>query len=97
MIQFGTLCVYIKINADLLTIIAVYVDDFFIFSNDVCEIDCLKLKLSCEFRLKDLGQARQILGMKVTRNKDAIILDQTDYINCVLNRFSMSDCKPAAH
>lgn len=72
-------CVYTKVNAGLLTIIDVYVDNFFIFSNDVCEIDCLKSKISCEFRLQDLGQAKQILGMKVTRNRDAIILDQTDY------------------
>lgn len=33
------------------------------------------------------------LGMNVTRRKDSIILDQSDYIKRLLTKFNMTDCK----
>lgn len=88
-------CVFIKNDNDSLTIIALYVDDFFIFSNDHIESENLKKELSNNFQLKDLGQAKQILGMNICidKVKNVITLDQTEYIDTLLLKFNMVDCK----
>jgi ATP-binding cassette subfamily B (MDR/TAP) protein 1 len=38
------------------------------------EIDKLKQQLSKQFEMKDLGAAKQILGMRIIRDKDKGIL-----------------------
>lgn len=68
---------------------------FFIFSNDIIEAQSLKKELSNNFQLKDLGEAKQILGMNICidRVKNVITLDQSLYIESLLTKFNMSDCK----
>lgn len=46
--------------------------------------------------MKDLGEARNLLGLRVTRDKQQgkIWLDQQAYIEEILERFNMKDCKP---
>lgn len=91
-------CVYVKSNGDSLTIVALYVDDFFVFSNFPEETSFLKSTLNSQFKLKDLGEARHCLGMNICRNHETgiITLDQTNYIDQILARFNMSNCKPAS-
>lgn len=89
-------CVFFKFKNDSRTIIALYVDDFFIFSNSYLETDSLKRKLSLNFKIKDLGTMKQCLGMKVTVNDKSITLDQEQYIDDLLLRFNMTDCKPVS-
>jgi hypothetical protein len=59
------------------------------------EITTLKAQLSSEFEMKDLGAAKKILGMNITRDRksDLLFLSQHDYINKVLHRFNMPDAK----
>ena len=54
----------------------------------------LRLKLA----MKDLGPARHILGMKISRNRDKrqLFLSQTDYIERVLEHFNMQSAKFAS-
>lgn len=87
-------CVYIKRQNKLMTIVAVYVDDFFIFSNDTVETKILKEKLSSRFKIKDLGEVKQCLGMRISidKSKGIITLDQQQYVNQLLKRFNMSEC-----
>ena len=33
------------------------------------EIDCLKLQLNREFEMKDLGEAKKILGIEIERDR----------------------------
>lgn len=84
-------CVYIR----NMVIIAVYVDDILIFYKNKKERDTVKNELKRKFEMKDLGKIDSFLGMKVNRLKEEISVDQSDYINMVLKRFGMSDCKPA--
>jgi len=88
-------CLFIKKDKNSLTLVALYVDDFFVFSNNVKEVECLKLKLGSEFDIKDLGEAKQCLGVKITRdhNNNVIYLDQESYVDQVLKNFGMDDCK----
>jgi ATP-binding cassette subfamily B (MDR/TAP) protein 1 len=48
--------------------------------------------------MKDLGAAKQILGMRIIRDKDKSILklSQIEYIKKVLSRFSMDNTKPVS-
>lgn len=89
---------FLKIKNDCKTIVALYVDDFFVFSNSDSETASLKKELSAKFRIKDLGEIKQCLGMRVAvdRDKGVITLDQEQYIDELLLRFNMKDCKPVS-
>lgn len=88
-------CMYTKMVENKKTIVTVYVDDFFIFSNDKKESENLKEVLSSQFQIKDLGQVKQCLGMNVKFNKleGSVTLDQESYIDTLLQKFNMTDCK----
>ena len=57
------------------------------------EIITLKKLFSSEFDMKDLGAAKKILGMEITRDRKSVLLflSQYNYINKVLQRFNMHD------
>lgn len=48
--------------------------------------------------MKDLGEAKQVLGIRLTRDRKSgiISIDQTQYLLDVLDRFRMSDCNPVS-
>lgn len=77
-------------------LVTLYVDDFLIFSNNVLETDKLKAALSSEFKMKDLGCVRKYLGMRINVDKkcNTITVDQQEYIEQLLSKFDMSDCRP---
>ena len=54
-------------------------------------------QLNDEFEMKDLGVAQRILGMDIIRDIRAgkVKLSQKAYIEKVLQRFNMSESKPA--
>lgn len=86
-------CLFMKYNGNVKVIIALFVDDFFVFSN--CEMATNKLinELSCEFKMKDLGQIKQCLGLRVNMHKNVITVDQEQYVESLLKRFNMLHCK----
>ncbi|GKV41577.1 hypothetical protein SLEP1_g49083 [Rubroshorea leprosula] len=90
-------CVYVKRypDGDFL-ILLLYVDDMLIVGHDTKKIAALKTDLSKSFSMKDLGPAKQILGMKIfqDRKNKKLWLSQEKYIEKVLDRFNMSKAKP---
>ena len=44
-----------------------YVDDMLVACKDLFEVENLKALLSSEFDMKDLGEAKKILGMELLR------------------------------
>lgn len=88
-------CVFFKRDQETMLIVAVYVDDLLILSNNIKEKEQLKEELNQEFRMKDLGEAHFILGMRIDRDQSdgSITLDQSNYIKNMLKRFGMEDCK----
>ena len=56
----------------------------------------LKIKLVNSFAMKDLGAAKQILGMRITRDRKnkKLTLSQSEYIEKVLKRFNMQNATP---
>lgn len=77
-------------------ILLLYVDDMLIAGPNKDRIQELKAQLAREFEMKDLGPANKILGMQIhrDRNNRKIWLSQENYLNKILRRFNMQDCKP---
>ena len=62
------------------------------------DINVLKKKLANSFAMKDLGAAKKILGMRITRDmkNHKLTLSKGEYIEQVLERFRMQNEKPVS-
>ena len=90
-------CVYHKkMSGNSMIYLLLYVDDMLIAANNITEINALKKLLSKEFDMKDLGAAKKILGMEISREDGVVHLSQKKYIERVLERFNMHTCKPVS-
>jgi hypothetical protein len=88
-------CVYIKhVNGSPIYLL-LYVDDMLIAAKSKIEINKLKKLLSSEFDMKDLGSAKKILGMEISRDikSGLLFLSQQNYIKKVLQRLNMQNAK----
>uniref|UniRef100_A0A803KNZ2 Reverse transcriptase Ty1/copia-type domain-containing protein n=1 Tax=Chenopodium quinoa TaxID=63459 RepID=A0A803KNZ2_CHEQI len=65
-------CCYIKRYQSSYIILLLYVDDMLVAGSNMDDIRRLKEQLSKEFDMKDLGQAKKILGMQITRDKHKV-------------------------
>jgi hypothetical protein len=56
----------------------------------------VKTRLSSKFDIKDLGDSNFILGMEIKRDqkKRKLWLNQRKYVETILQRFNMQECKP---
>ena len=63
-------CVYFKrLDNKRYIIFLLYVDDMLVARPNMQDINVLKRKLAKSFAMKDLDVAKQILGMRITRDK----------------------------
>ena len=83
-------------RGDHIIILAIHVDDCMITGSSVKLIAYYKESLNARYPLTDLGEIHWLLGIKITRDREArtISLTQTSYIETILDRFSLSDAKP---
>ncbi|TKA53432.1 hypothetical protein B0A53_04422 [Rhodotorula sp. CCFEE 5036] len=76
--------------------IALYVDDLLFVSPDLDEIQRIKDGLKREYGIKDLGEAKFILGIQVHRRLNGgIFLSQRAYLEDVLLRLGYADGRTA--
>ena len=90
-------CVYLKKKNDGSNIILLlYVDDMLVARSNTQEISVLKRKLENSFVMKDLGAPKQILGMRITGDREnyKLTLSQNEYIQKVFEIFNMQNEKP---
>ncbi len=91
-------CVYFKpTKSNKMIIIGLFVDDVLILYHKQDEQEWFKIKeqIKLKYKIKDLGDASYILNMKITRDRPnkLLYLDQQNYIDKILNRFNMNECK----
>ena len=86
-------CVYIKQLVGACVILCLYVDDILIFGTNLHVIKETKDLLSSNFDMKDLGPANVILGIKLIKSENGIVLSQEHYIDQLLKKFNYSDAK----
>ena len=72
----------------------IYVDDIIVTSSSPKVVEALLQALRKDFALKDLGQLHYFLGIEVKKVKSGILLTQEKYIEEILTRVGMKDCKP---
>jgi hypothetical protein len=73
--------------------LCLYVDDILIFGTSIDVINDVKSFLSQNFDMKDLGEANVILNIKLIKGENGIILEQSHYMEDILNLFGFSDSK----
>jgi hypothetical protein len=88
-------CIYIKHEKEETTVLSIYVDDILIIGKR-SNVDQVKIMIKEKFKCKDLGPVKSILGIEVLRNRkeSTTLLLQRGYIEKVLSKFKLKDCKP---
>ena len=88
-------CINIKISGSKYIFLILYVDDILLAYNDLGMLHEVKQSLSRYFDMKDLGEASFVLGIEIHRDTTRKVLgiSQKAYIERILKRFSMHDCK----
>lgn len=66
-------CIFV--NHATQVVIALYKDDLLIFSKSKSAIKKVKVLLNCEYKMKDLGAAWYVLGIRIWQEDKKIILD----------------------
>ena len=91
-------CCYVKFFDNSYIILLLFVDDMLIVGSSIKEINDLKKQLSKQFAMKDLGAAKQILVMRIIRDKsnDTLKFSQLEYVKKVLSRFNINEAKPVS-
>ena len=89
-------CIYHKFCGSKYIFLVLYVDDILLASNDIGLLHETKRFLAKNFEMKDLGDASFVLGIQIHRDRSRGILglSQKSYIEKVLKRYGMQDCKP---
>jgi hypothetical protein len=65
-------CVYWKsLDDGSFIFLLLYMNDMFIAAKSIVKVNKLKVLLSREFDMKDLGTAKKILGMEIHKDRDA--------------------------
>jgi hypothetical protein len=88
-------CIFYKLpknKCESISIIAIFVDDSIIIGNKLAN-QSVKDMLNSNFKMKDLGNAEYVLGIKVEREEGNIYLSQTSYIESMLKEFNMENSK----
>jgi hypothetical protein len=63
-------CLYFqKLENGSYIILLLYVDDMLVVGYNMQDINVLQKKLANSFAMKDLGVAKKILGMRITRDR----------------------------
>jgi len=70
----------------------VWVDDI-IITGDIPKVDKLVDNLKKEFHAKDIGKLNNFLGTQIEITNDKLKISQKDFIDKVLVKFNMEDCK----
>ena len=85
--QSLSVCLKLVVRGELTTLAL----SMLIVGKNAERINQLKIKLSKSFAMKDLGPAKQILGIRITRDRASkkLHMSQEQYIEKVLRRFNM--------
>lgn len=92
----GDVSIFFKHNeGDQIIIILVYIDDMAIFGSRE-HVQATKEFIGSRYKYTDLGEIKHFLGLRISRNrsKRTLTIDQTEYIQRIITRFDMENCRP---
>ena len=76
-------------------IVCLYVDDMLLACNNLKFLRKLKVNIGTKWSVKDIGEAKFMLGMNISRDRKCkqLYINQSTYIKTVLERFRMFECR----
>ncbi len=88
-------CLFVRRRGEEFTILAVYVDDGVLASNQLSAIDDLLDAFKTTFKIRSYP-AGQFLGLTITRDRPGrkLFLSQSEYTRSVVEDFHMATCSP---
>ncbi|KAJ9538813.1 hypothetical protein OSB04_031546 [Centaurea solstitialis] len=88
-------CIYSKTSGSSFIFLILYVDDILLATNSKNLLQTTKAFLMKSFDMKDMGEAHYVLGIEIIRNRriGTLGLSQKGYIEKVLKRFGMENCR----
>ena len=90
-------CVYVKDMELGYVIVCLYVDDMLIVGSDNKMIASTKNILNSRFDMKDMGLADVILGIKIKRTSEGLILSQSHFVHNIIGKFDKDNFGIAKH
>ena len=89
--------VYIHFHSQDLIILVIYVDDALFMGSNCSYLRLKKAEFMKKWKSGDLGEAKEYLGMRITRDrvKKTLKLDQIAYADKVIKRFKLDNAKIA--
>ncbi|GJR75330.1 retrotransposon protein, putative, ty1-copia subclass [Tanacetum coccineum] len=84
-------CVYVKYTSSGYVILCLYVDDMLIIGSNDKMIKSTKDMLKSKFDMKDTGLANVILGIKIIRTHNGLVLSQAHYVDKILDTHNAGD------
>ncbi len=93
--SFADPCLCTRITDDEVTNVLVWVDDIIIAASSDAKLKNMKESLGDKFRMKDLGKISWYLGIQFVCDDNVIKMNQTKYVEKILEKFGMQHCKPA--
>lgn len=91
-------CIFLKRTDEEFIIVVIYVDDLLLIARSVASCDLVKAKLKERFNIHDIGEVREFLGVRISRDRGArlLTLDQADSIESLARKFSVIDTRPVS-
>ncbi len=91
-------CLYTLTVDGMCVVLVVYVDDVLVTGTCDAMVDQVKQHLKSRFEMSDAGDCKFVLGIEVVHDATdgSVTLCQRRYVQDMLHRFGMDDCKPAA-
>ena len=88
-------CLFAKSEAEDHTFILVRVDDIMVASRSMTVVCDVKKALETTFHMGDRGRLHWLLGLRIRREEGKVTVYQERYIETMLERFQMDQCKPS--
>ena len=85
-------CLYNKVDPNVFVL--VWVDDILVATKACDLMETVKDLLKNKFKMKDLGPVSWFLGVQFSQSVNGIEMTQSHYLQGVLKKFGMDQCKP---
>ena len=88
-------CLYLQMDDGEIIIVLVYVDNLLLVGSSMGAINKIKKALCKRFEMKNLGEAKVILGLEISRDKTlgTLKLSQGKYAGQVLEKIGRASCR----
>lgn len=89
-------CLYVWKSDKGTVLMVIYVDDIVVAGSSLKLVETVKRCLANEFEMTDGGEIRCFLGLRIDRDvkNGSMRISQKQYLQDMLKRFKMDDCKP---